>query len=408
MGTGKSRSDTTRDSGFEIRMLNAGQRFGPYEIVAPLGAGGMGEVYRARDTKLNRDVAIKVLLPGVANDQDRLARFSREAQVLASLNHPNIAHIYGIEDADGVKAMVLELVEGEDLSQRIARGAVPLDEALPIAKQIAEALEAAHEQGIIHRDLKPANIKVRPDCTVKVLDFGLAKAMDPVGASSANAMNSPTLSMHATQAGIILGTAAYMSPEQAAGKPIDKRSDVWAFGVVLFEMLAGRQVFGGETVSHVLAAVLKDEPDWALLPATTPPAIRRLLRRCLEKDRKRRLADAADAKLEIDDGLMSSSGGEAVQLVAATRSRWHRVLSGAIAATALVTLAASVWIYSRQQHAAEVVRFVVMPPFGATRPAGHAFAISPDRRLVSFRAVGAGGVGHIFVRRLDQAEAQPV
>ena len=283
--------------------LSSGARLGPYEILSALGAGGMGEVYRARDTKLNRDVAIKVLLPAVANDPDRLARFSREAQVLASLNHPNIAAIYGLEDAGDVRALVMELVEGPTLADRIAQGAIPLADALPIATQIAEALEAAHEQGIIHRDLKPANIKVRSDGTVKVLDFGLAKAMDPAGASNANAMNSPTLSMHATQAGLILGTAAYMSPEQAAGKAVDKRSDLWAFGVVLLEMLTGRQVFGGETVSHVLAAVLKDDPDWTSLPANTPAPIRKLLRRCLEKDRKKRLDSAAAARLEIDDAI---------------------------------------------------------------------------------------------------------
>src|SRR5476649_1021149 len=259
----------------------------------------MGEVYRAADTKLKRHVAIKILPPSLAADQDRLARFQREAEVLASLNHPNIAHIHGLEEANGVRALVMELVEGEDLAQRIARGPIPLDEALPIARQIADALEAAHEQGIIHRDLKPANIKVRPDGNVKVLDFGLAKAMDPAGASSANAMNSPTLSMHATQAGIILGTASYMSPEQAAGKAIDKRSDLWAFGVVLLEMLTGHPVFEGETVSHVLASVLKSEPDWTTLPKGTPPPIRRLLGRCLEKDRKRRLDSAADARLDI-------------------------------------------------------------------------------------------------------------
>ena len=220
-----------------------GQRLGPYEIVSALGAGGMGEVYRARDTKLNRDVAIKVLLPAVADDPDRLARFSREAQVLASLNHQNIAHIQGLEESNGVTALVMELVEGEDLSQRIARGAIPIDEALPIARQIAEALEAAHDHGIIHRDLKPANITVRPDGTVKVLDFGLAKAVDPTAGSSATAMNSPTLSLHATQAGIILGTAAYMSPEQARGKTVDKRTDIWALGCVLFEMLTGTRAF---------------------------------------------------------------------------------------------------------------------------------------------------------------------
>jgi serine/threonine-protein kinase len=227
--------------------LTPGTRLGVYEVITQIGAGGMGEVYRATDSNLKRSVAIKVLPAAVAGDADRLARFQREAEVLAALNHPNIAAIYGLEKTTDFTALVMELVEGEDLSQRIARGAIPLDEALPIAKQIADALEAAHEHGIIHRDLKPANIKVRPDGTVKVLDFGLAKAMEPASAMSANAMNSPTLSMHATQAGIILGTAAYMSPEQAVGKAVDKRSDLWAFGVVLLEMLTGRPVFTGET-----------------------------------------------------------------------------------------------------------------------------------------------------------------
>src|SRR5438128_3141555 len=278
--------------------LSAGTKLGPYDIVAPLGAGGMGEVYRARDTRLNRDVAIKILPEAFAADPERLARFTREAQTLAALNHPNIAHIHGLEESNGVRALVMEFVEGEDLALRIARGPIPLDDALPIARQIADALEAAHEQGIIHRDLKPANIKLRPDGILKVLDFGLAKAMEPASETSVNAMTSPTLSIHATQAGIILGTAAYMSPEQAAGKPVDKRSDLWAFGVVLMEMLTGRPVFTGETVSHVLASVLKSDPDWTALPANTPAPIRRLLRRCLNRDRKGRLADAADARLE--------------------------------------------------------------------------------------------------------------
>src|SRR5262245_11865360 len=266
----------------------------------------MRQVYRATDTTLGRQVAIKILPDAFAADPDRLARFEREAKTLASLNHPHIAAIYGFEKSGGLHALVMELVEGEDLSQRIARGAIPLDEALLIAKQIADALEAAHEQGIIHRDLKPANIKVRADGTVKVLDFGLAKLGEPgsgirdpgfdgaVGAPSL----SPTLSLAATQQGVIFGTAAYMSPEQAASKPVDRRSDLWAFGVVLMEMLTGRRVFDGETVSHVLASVLKDAPDWTALPVNTPAPIRTLLRRCLEKDRKRRIADASDARLE--------------------------------------------------------------------------------------------------------------
>ena len=250
--------------------LTVGARVGPYEVTSQLGVGGMGEVYRARDTKLNRDVALKVLPAPFAADSDRLARLTREAQLLASLNHTNIAAIYGIEDGPAEaghydRALVLEFVEGPTLADRIARGAVPVDEALAIAEQILDALEAAHEHGIIHRDLKPANIKIRPDGTVKVLDFGLAKAVEPADASSIAATISPTLSMHATQAGLILGTAAYMSPEQAAGRPADKRSDIWAFGVVVLEMLTGGQAFTGETVSHVLASVLKSEPDWAAL-----------------------------------------------------------------------------------------------------------------------------------------------
>jgi serine/threonine protein kinase len=281
--------------------LATGARLGPYEVLSPLGAGGMGEVYKARDTRLDRDVAIKILPDAFALDGERVARFQREAKVLASLNHPHIAAIYGLEDADGVKALVMELVEGEDLAQRLARGAVPLDEALPIAKQIAEALEAAHEQAIIHRDLKPANIKVRSDGTVKVLDFGLAKAFDPTFSSSPSVTMSPTISIHATQAGVLLGTAAYMPPEQAKGKPVDKRADLWSFGCVLFEMLTRHQPFEGETISDVLARIIEREPDWNALPAKTPRSIRTLLRRCLEKDPRRRLDSAAVARLEIEE-----------------------------------------------------------------------------------------------------------
>src|ERR1700704_5528094 len=283
--------------------LSAGARLGPYEILSAIGAGGMGEVYRARDTKLGRDVALKILPDVFASDPDRLARFTREAQTLAALNHPHIAHIHGLEEAGGLRALVMELVDGEDLADRIAHGPIPLDEALPIARQIAEALEAAHGQGIIHRDLKPANIKVRADGTVKVLDFGLAKAMDPLSSSSAAAAlaSSPTITSPAamTAAGIILGTAAYMSPEQARGKVLDKRTDIWAFGCVLYEMLTGLRPFGGHDVTDTIAAVVRADPDWSKLPTNTPTPIRRLLRRCLEKDRMRRLRDAADARLVI-------------------------------------------------------------------------------------------------------------
>jgi len=297
-----------------------GARLGPYEIVAKLGEGGMGEVYRARDSKLGREVAIKVLPATVAQDPERLARFKREAQVLASLNHPNIAAIYGLDAAGDKLFLVLELVEGEDLTAHIKRGPMPIEDALEIAKQIALALEEAHEKGIVHRDLKPANVKLTPDGKVKVLDFGLAKAVSTETSSggSFDSGNSPTMTHAATMAGMILGTAAYMSPEQARAKAVDKRADIWAFGVVLFEMLAGAPLFDGETVSDTLAAVLTREFDPKALPATTPPAIRRLIRRCLERLPKNRLHDIADARIVIDDVLVgradtvdASSGADA-------------------------------------------------------------------------------------------------
>ena len=382
--------------------LVAGTRFGPYEILSALGAGGMGEVYRARDTKLNRDVAIKVLLPAVASDPDRLARFSREAQVLASLNHPNIAHIYGVEEANGVTALVMELVEGEDLSVRIRRGAIQIDEALPIARQIAEALEAAHDHGIIHRDLKPANVKVRPDGTVKVLDFGLAKQGSGIGdQGSGGAANSPTLSIHVTEAGIILGTVAYMSPEQAAGKTVDKRSDLWAFGAVLFEMLTGRQAFHGETVSHVIAAVLKDEPDWNALPSDTPTSIRRLLRRSLQKDKKQRLPDAADARLEIDEARGPDS-------VSTTPSRLPVAIAASLLAVGLIGGAAA-WFTARNTapaSSAGVVRFSIQDTEQVViSRASDDMAISPDGRRLAFIGFGVGAP-QIWVRAIDTLEAR--
>ena len=262
--------------------LHPGTTLGPYAVTAKIGEGGMGEVYRARDTKLDRDVALKVLPQAFTADPDRLARFEREAKVLASLNHPNIGGIHGLEESGGIRALVLEYIEGPTLADRIAQGPIPVDEALPIAKQISEALEAAHEQGVIHRDLKPANIKVRDDGTVKVLDFGLAKALDtsPEGDPS----QSPTLTAAATQMGVILGTAAYMSPEQARGKTVDKRADIWAFGVVLLEMLTGRKVFEGEDVSMTLSSVLQREPDWSHVPSAVSPSLSVFLHRCLEKD----------------------------------------------------------------------------------------------------------------------------
>ena len=276
---------------------------------------------RPRTRRLKRDVALKVLPDSVAQDADRLARFQREAELLATLNHPNIAAIYGLEDSNGVRALVLELVEGPTLADRIAKGPIPLDEALPIARQIADALEAAHEQGIIHRDLKPANIKVRDDGTVKVLDFGLAKAMEPAAASNINATMSPTLSLHATMGGMILGTAAYMSPEQARGKPVDKRADVWAFGAVLFEMLTGSPPFPGEDISHILARVIERDPDWSALP-TLSPTLGILLRRCLTKDPRQRMRDIGDVRLALDGAFDAAPA--TTRQTAPRRPLWRR------------------------------------------------------------------------------------
>ena len=277
--------------------LEVGSRLGHYQVTALIGEGGMGQVYQATDTKLNRQVALKILPEAFASDPDRLARFQREAQVLASLNHPGIAAIYGLEESGDTRALVLELVEGPTLADRISKGPIPLDEALPIAKQIAEALEAAHEAGVIHRDLKPANIKVRDDGTVKVLDFGLAKALDttPQGDPS----QSPTLTAAATQMGVIMGTAAYMSPEQARGKTVDKRADIWSFGVVLYEMLTGQRAFAGEDVSLTLSAVLQREPEWDASQTELPPTLVTYLRRCLQKDPRDRVRDIGDVRLAM-------------------------------------------------------------------------------------------------------------
>jgi serine/threonine-protein kinase len=386
--------------------LTPGTRLGAYDIVALIGSGGMGEVYRARDSRLNRDVAIKVLPADVAADHDRLARFEREAQVLASLNHPNIANIYGVDDSSGTPALVMELVEGPTLADRIAKGPIPLDEALPIAKQIAEALEAAHEQGIIHRDLKPANIKGRPDGTVKVLDFGLAKAFDPVASNVGNATMSPTLSMHATQAGIILGTAAYMSPEQARGKSVDKRADIWAFGCVVFEMVTGRRAFDGDDVSTMLAAVLKTDPDWQLLPPDTPPGFRRLLVRCLDKDPKDRVQAMGDARIEIRDLLHGALETSAAKPIALVHPPWRRAVP--LVAAALITATVSgaiVWFAGRSTVAQpRVSRLHITPPSAAAlslNTVGRDIAITPDGSRIVY--LGANGTT-LFVRPLDRLE----
>jgi Protein kinase domain len=327
------------DLGFDL----IGRDIGTYRILSQLGAGGMGEVYRARDTKLGREVAIKILPSAFTRDTERRARFEREARVLATLNHPHIGAIYGLENADGVQALVLELVDGETLADRIARGPIPLNEAMTMARQIANALEAAHEKGIVHRDLKPANIKITPDGVVKVLDFGLAKA---AYAEAADLTQSPSLTVGGTREGIILGTAAYMSPEQARGRSADKRADVWAFGVVLYEMLTGRQAFGGETTSDVLAQVIEREPDWTALPASTPPRLRELLRRCGRKDPKTRLQAIGDARIQIEE-LISGATEEtatAVKAPTAYRSWGVHVAWASVLLAAVVT---AIWLSAR-------------------------------------------------------------
>jgi Tol biopolymer transport system component len=322
--------------------LTPGDRVGPYEITAQLGAGGMGEVYRATDRKLGRDVAIKVLPAAVARDADRLARFDREARALAALNHPNVAQIYGLEESGDTNALVMELVEGPTLADRIAQGGIPVHEVLSIAKQIGDALDAAHEQGIVHRDLKPANVKVRPDGTVKVLDFGLAKAMEPAGVAVASSSLAPTVTTPAmTQAGVLLGTAAYVSPEQARGKSVDKRADIWAFGCVMYEMLTGRTAFAGETVSDVIASILQNEPDWSRLPTSTPAPVQRLLRRCLQKEVRHRLRDIADARMELDDAI--SGAGQVQTIDAPMRTRWSFVLPAAAIASSVLAIGLVIW-----------------------------------------------------------------
>jgi Tol biopolymer transport system component len=393
--------------------LPTGSRLGPYQILSPLGAGGMGEVYRARDSKLNRDVAIKVLPTAFAADADRLARFRREAHVLAALNHPNIAAIYGLEESGRLEALVLELVPGETLAERLATGPLPQEEALEIAHQIAEALEAANERGIVHRDLKPANIKLTPDGKVKVLDFGLAKAVagDP---SSPDISASPTVTAQATQAGIVIGTAAYMSPEQARGRAVDRRADIWAWGCVLYEMLTGRRCFDGDTISDTLAAVLRAEPEWSLLPATTPPGIRNLLRRCLEKDPRQRLHDIADARFGLADSpaAASESGPGRAPEVADSRSPARRIaVAGLIGLVAGGALAAGlIGLILRRPAAASPVRLNLSLTQGqALRTDGLSnFAISRDGARLAYVAKSESGANMLYVRILNSFDAKPL
>ncbi len=386
--------------------LPAGTRLGSYEIVAPLGAGGMGEVYRARDPKLNREVAIKVLPVAVATDAERLARFEREAQLLASLNHPNIAAIYGLDDEGDVLFLVLELVEGEDLADRLKRGMIPLDESLELARQIALALEEAHEKGIVHRDLKPANVKLTPDGKVKVLDFGLAKAYatDASGGASLDSGNSPTMTHAATIAGMILGTAAYMSPEQARGKSVDKRADIWAFGVVLYEMLTGEQLFHGETISDTLAAVLTREFDPRTLKAETPVPLRRLLRFCLERNPKNRLHDIADARIVIDDLLSGrTDAGEAIAAATpnvAPGSGWPAKLAwmgAGLVVGALTIAGAGRMLFAPQQAGLPVVRALTY-----SGKSGDA-SISSDGKNVAFVS-DRDGTFRIWLKQLASGE----
>lgn len=417
--------------------LAPGVRLGAYEVVALIGAGGMGEVYRARDTRLHRDVAIKVLPEAFVHDADRLARFKREAQVLASLNYPHIAAIYGLEETATGSALILELVEGPTLAdviagsaeprtgaidgryqdpdrkRRLAAGmgarAIPIDEALPIARQVADALEAAHEHGVIHRDLKPGNIKLTADGTVKVLDFGLAKATNENSGTVRlpDVTASPTITSPAmTLAGVILGTAAYMSPEQAKGKPADKRSDIWAFGCVLYEMLTGKRAFEGEDVSDTLAAVLRGEPDWTALPSATPVALRKLLRRALEKDRKRRLADIADARLEIDEAAVAGppppAGIQRLHL-------WQRPVPALFAAIILMAVG-GLAVWSRTPAIALPRQaFTISVPNGVAYPDSNgAFAVSPDGTMLVFPAVDRGGERRLYARPINRIEVEPI
>jgi serine/threonine protein kinase/Tol biopolymer transport system component len=388
----------------------AGQRLGVYQIVDLLGVGGMGEVYRARDTKLGRDVAVKVLPRLFSADPERLTRFEREARLLASLNHPHIAAIYGFEETAGVHALVLELVEGPTLAERLRRGPLPLAEAVRIARQIADALEAAHERGVVHRDLKPQNIKVKPDGTVKVLDFGLAKAT-MAAANDSDGSPESTAPLDGTREGVILGTTGYMSPEQSRGQPLDKRTDIWAFGCVFYEMLTGRLLFAGETISDTLAAVLKQEPDWQALPADTPQGIRSLLRRCLKKDPVDRLHDIADARIEIQEAIAEPAAITPTGPARRAAARWTRLIpwvvaAGAVAMTLMVVLQGT---RRTGSPASSVTRLDLDLPAGVELVTVYppAMVLSPDGTRVAFVGVFRG-LRQLYTRRLDQFETVPL
>ena len=452
-------------------MLTAGEKIGIYEVVSSLGTGGMGEVYRARDTKLQRDVALKILPETMARDAQRMARFEREAQVLASLNHPNIAAIYGLEESNGIRALVMELVEGETLAERLRRvqpltrpasrdalspqagrgekpndltpspqgrgwssgagsgegsfgSSLTIDDALPIAKQIVEALEYAHERGVIHRDLKPANVKITPEGTVKVLDFGLAKVLDTHDSTATMDMaNSPTISAMATQAGMILGTAAYMCPEQAKGQRVDRRADIWAFGCVLYEMLSGRKPFEGETISDVLASVIKSEPDWSAIPDTTPRTIQKLVRRCLIKDAKQRLRDIGEARIAIEETLSGSpaltgpllpgEGGPEERdrvRVPSLRSALPWAVA-AVLAIALIAVALAWKFTTPTTGSFPVLSYIPPPPNTTFRDFGFGrgpVVISLDGKQLAFSATDENGVTRLYVRPLGSDKATAI
>jgi hypothetical protein len=383
--------------------LTIGTQLGSHQITALLGMGGMGEVYRARDLKLKRDVAIKILPEEFSRDADRVSRFQREAVVLASLNHPNIAAIHDFEETNGTRYLVLELVEGETLADRLAQGPIPVEEALIIAKQICDALEEAHEKGIVHRDLKPANVKITPDSKVKVLDFGIAKARGepkPVDPS-----NSPTVTVGATQDGIVMGTAAYMSPEQASGKPVDKRTDVWSFGVLLYELLTGKKAFDGKTVSHTIVHILETEPDWSALPPL-PSGVQDVLERCLQKNPANRLRDIGDIRLLLQSALTKSVravGSAAPNWDSRAGLKWAWLLGAVI----LLAVGAVAFYYSRQKPAApEAMRFEIAQP--ANINPSNIVAISPDGRHLAFIASAAGQASQVWIRSLETLEARPV
>jgi serine/threonine-protein kinase len=406
-----------------------GRRLGVYQVLALLGAGGMGEVYRARDTRLGRDVALKVLPREFSDHPDRLARFEREARALAALNHPHIATIHGVEDVElsigtgpstAVHALVLELIEGDTLAARIYQsggrqgvGGLPIDDAVTIARQIAEALEAAHEKGIIHRDLKPANVKITPDGLVKVLDFGIAK-LPPGNARDAESPDQSTLTVADTREGLIIGTAAYMSPEQARGQTIDKRTDVWAFGCVMYEMLSGRAAFARKTSTDTLAAILESEPDWRALPDTTPPGMRRLLRRCLAKDPKYRLRDIGDARLELAD-VLTTVDAESIGVPSGSAQasrRWRQIVVG-VGLVALGAASALLWTFSRpavQPPSPALTRTMITLPSDQeldTRGGAHPLAIAPDGRRIAYVA-DAGGRTQLYIRSMDAFEPKPI